>query len=220
MHPSSTCMADWGSPGSQRHDRRQGGGAGRLWAGLQLSLNRWVISGPSSQRTGERNSRRKAWREPLRAASCPGAGDRLLHSSEGPAPSAWPGQSQEETDGGRSRAGRGRGEAELGGDAVGWSRQSSGGRAPRPSLPPTATAPGPVSQAPHQQASRQVWPGAGTRGRLGCGGEKPGHSSPSLCPVWRLHRGSSPGLWEHQAPPTLRPWGALAHCLSALPAHS
>lgn len=33
VHPSSTCMADWGSPGSHRHGRRQGGGAGRAVGG-------------------------------------------------------------------------------------------------------------------------------------------------------------------------------------------
>lgn len=33
VHPSSTCMADWGSPGSHSHGCRQGGGAGRAVGG-------------------------------------------------------------------------------------------------------------------------------------------------------------------------------------------
>lgn len=83
-------------------------------------------------------------------ASSPGAEDRLLHSSEGPAPSAWPGQSQEETDGGRSGAGGGRGEAELGGDAVGWSRAQAAGPRGHPCRPPRP----PQVQSPRLPANR------------------------------------------------------------------
>lgn len=170
---------------------------GGLWEGPQWSLKWCDVSGPSNQNMWERNSRSKAWREPLRTACRPGARD--TSSSTSPAPSAWSwsGQSQEETDGG------GRGEAGRGRDSVGWSRarvaEGDLGQAvcragagappvgPRPSPPPTVTPAGPVSQAPFQEDSHRVWPGAGTSGRLGCGGERPGLSSPSLCPVWHLH---------------------------------
>lgn len=47
---------------------------GGLWEGPQWSLKWCDVSGPSNQNMWERNSRSKAWREPLRTACRPGAG--------------------------------------------------------------------------------------------------------------------------------------------------